>query len=249
MMFCMTSCCRFGNTVTATSQRKGLRGVSHYFGAETCLGSITAKSRLSARDRKLENGDGQPFDLRDRKHIHEIELHDLSQLLSRAIRELPKAQQEVIDLAFFKGMSQRENCEKANALRGGENSPPFSPAKIVQLPDADAEQDLKRGPNKAGVWNRPQSRRRHHSRGHRNPAKPTSRLLLNVALKFAAKSQDIEVEEVLSKLPPRVSIPRGSEVALFEQRQIILLHLVGHTTRLAGCCESGSKINGSWTAS
>jgi RNA polymerase sigma factor (sigma-70 family) len=34
--------------------------------------------------------------------LNEIELHDLSKLLSRAIRELPEAQQEVIDLAFFK---------------------------------------------------------------------------------------------------------------------------------------------------
>jgi DNA-directed RNA polymerase specialized sigma subunit len=32
---------------------------------------------------------------------------DLSELLSRAVQELPEAQKEVIDLAFFKGMSQR----------------------------------------------------------------------------------------------------------------------------------------------
>jgi hypothetical protein len=31
-----------------------------------------------------------------------IEVHDLSKLLNRAMQELPQAQQEVIDLAFFK---------------------------------------------------------------------------------------------------------------------------------------------------
>jgi RNA polymerase sigma-70 factor, ECF subfamily len=35
-------------------------------------------------------------------------LHDLSEVIGRVIRELPEPQQEVIDLAFFKGMSQRE---------------------------------------------------------------------------------------------------------------------------------------------
>ena len=37
-----------------------------------------------------------------------IDIQDLSQVLGRAIRQLPEAQQEVIDLSFFKGMSQRE---------------------------------------------------------------------------------------------------------------------------------------------
>jgi RNA polymerase sigma-70 factor (ECF subfamily) len=39
---------------------------------------------------------------------NQVEVNDLSKLLSRAIQVLPEAQKEVIDLAFFKGMSQRE---------------------------------------------------------------------------------------------------------------------------------------------
>ena len=35
-------------------------------------------------------------------------LQDLSPVIGRAIRQLPEAQQEVVDLSFFKGMSQRE---------------------------------------------------------------------------------------------------------------------------------------------
>lgn len=38
----------------------------------------------------------------------EIERHDLHEVLSRIIASLPPAQQQAIDLAFYKGMSQRE---------------------------------------------------------------------------------------------------------------------------------------------
>jgi DNA-directed RNA polymerase specialized sigma24 family protein len=37
-----------------------------------------------------------------------IEIQDLAPVIGRAIQHLPEAQQEVIDLSFFKGMSQRE---------------------------------------------------------------------------------------------------------------------------------------------
>ena len=42
----------------------------------------------------------------------QVEVNDLSELLNRVIQELPEAQKEVIDLAFFKGMSQREIAAK-----------------------------------------------------------------------------------------------------------------------------------------
>lgn len=38
----------------------------------------------------------------------DIERHDLHEVLSRIIASLPPAQQQAIDLAFYKGMSQRE---------------------------------------------------------------------------------------------------------------------------------------------
>ena len=48
----------------------------------------------------------------------EVEVHDLSKLLRRVIQELPEAQKEVIDLAFFKGMSQREIAAKRQISLG-----------------------------------------------------------------------------------------------------------------------------------
>ena len=48
----------------------------------------------------------------------EVEVHDLSKLLRRVIQELPEAQKEVIDLAFFIGMSQREIAAKRQISLG-----------------------------------------------------------------------------------------------------------------------------------
>jgi len=49
---------------------------------------------------------------------NQVELNDLSKLLNRVIQELPEAQKEVIDLAFFKGMSQREIASKRQMALG-----------------------------------------------------------------------------------------------------------------------------------
>jgi RNA polymerase sigma-70 factor, ECF subfamily len=49
---------------------------------------------------------------------NQVEVHDLSELLKRAIQELPEAQKEVINLAFFKGMSQREIAAKRQLSLG-----------------------------------------------------------------------------------------------------------------------------------
>jgi RNA polymerase sigma-70 factor, ECF subfamily len=48
----------------------------------------------------------------------EVEVNDLSELLKRVIQELPEAQKEVINLAFFKGMSQREIAAKRQISLG-----------------------------------------------------------------------------------------------------------------------------------
>jgi RNA polymerase sigma factor (sigma-70 family) len=47
-----------------------------------------------------------------------VDVRDLPKFLNRAIRELPQAQQEVIDLTFFKGMSQREIARKRQIALG-----------------------------------------------------------------------------------------------------------------------------------
>ena len=48
----------------------------------------------------------------------EVEVNDLSKLLKRVIQELPEAQKEIIDLTFFKGMSQREIAAKRQISLG-----------------------------------------------------------------------------------------------------------------------------------
>src|SRR5271168_2311658 len=47
-----------------------------------------------------------------------VEVRDLSKLLHRVIQDLPEAQKEVVDLAFFKGMSQREIAAKRRISLG-----------------------------------------------------------------------------------------------------------------------------------
>jgi RNA polymerase sigma-70 factor, ECF subfamily len=48
----------------------------------------------------------------------QVQVNDLSELLNRVIQELPDAQKEVIDLAFFKVMSQREIAVKRRISLG-----------------------------------------------------------------------------------------------------------------------------------
>ena len=44
---------------------------------------------------------------RDVRPTNQVEIDDLSEFLKSVIEKLPAAQKEAIDLAFFKGMSQR----------------------------------------------------------------------------------------------------------------------------------------------
>ena len=48
----------------------------------------------------------------------EILLSDTRSLIRKVLRALPPAQQQAIDLAFFKGMSQREIAAKTNTPLG-----------------------------------------------------------------------------------------------------------------------------------
>ena len=108
MMFCMTFCCRFGNTVIATPERKGIARVLVTLARRRALDRLRRRAAYRRATENLKTDTGNPLTFETTSTLPEIELHDLSKLLSRAIRELPEAQQEVIRLAFFKGMSQRE---------------------------------------------------------------------------------------------------------------------------------------------
>jgi RNA polymerase sigma-70 factor, ECF subfamily len=57
------------------------------------------------------------FDNKLRGYVGKNPNFDLAELLSRMIRLLPQAQQEVVQLTFFEGMSQREiAAQKSIAL-------------------------------------------------------------------------------------------------------------------------------------
>ena len=98
---------------------KGLRGLLVTLARRRALDRL--RRRAAYRRRATENlktDTDNPLTFETARTSNEVELHDLSKLLSRVIQELPEAQQEVIDLAFFKGMSQREIAAKRRISLG-----------------------------------------------------------------------------------------------------------------------------------
>jgi RNA polymerase sigma-70 factor (ECF subfamily) len=87
---------------------KGLHGFLVTLARRRAVDRLRRRSAYRRATEHLKTDTANPLTFETASTLPEIELHDLSKLLSRAIRELPEAQQEVIDLAFFKGMSQRE---------------------------------------------------------------------------------------------------------------------------------------------
>jgi RNA polymerase sigma-70 factor (ECF subfamily) len=90
----------------------GLRGLLVTLARRRALDRLRRRVTYRRATENLKTETDNPLTFETVSTLNEIELHDLSKLLSRAIRELPEAQQEVIDLAFFKGMSQREIAAK-----------------------------------------------------------------------------------------------------------------------------------------
>jgi RNA polymerase sigma-70 factor, ECF subfamily len=80
---------------------KGLRGL---------LVTLARRRSLDRLRRRAayRRATGNPLTVEIAPNTNQVEVNDLSKLLSCAIHVLPEAQKEVIDLAFFKGMSQRE---------------------------------------------------------------------------------------------------------------------------------------------
>jgi hypothetical protein len=68
---------------------------------------------------------------------------DLSELLSTMIRLLPEPQQEVVELTFFKGLTQREIGEK-KIYCAGHSEDPVTPGskETVESIGANSEQNL-----------------------------------------------------------------------------------------------------------
>ena len=87
---------------------KGLRGLLVTLARRRSLDRLRRRAAYRRATESLKSDTGNPLTLEVAPTTNQVEVNDLSKLLSRAIQVLPEAQKEVIDLAFFKGMSQRE---------------------------------------------------------------------------------------------------------------------------------------------
>jgi RNA polymerase sigma-70 factor, ECF subfamily len=97
---------------------KGLRGLLVTLARRRALDRLRRRAAYRRVTENLKTDTDNPLTFETARTSNEVELHDLSKLLSRVIQELPEAQQEVIDLAFFKGMSQREIAAKRRISLG-----------------------------------------------------------------------------------------------------------------------------------
>ena len=97
---------------------KGLRGLLVTLARRRAFDRLRRKAAYRRATENLKTDTGNPLTGERSSMPNEVEVHDLSELLKRVIQELPEAQKEVIDLAFFKGMSQREIAAKRKISLG-----------------------------------------------------------------------------------------------------------------------------------
>ena len=96
----------------------GLRGLLVTLARRRSLDRLRRRAAYRRATESLKSDTGNPLTLEVAPTTNQVEVNDLSKLLSRAIQVLPEAQKEVIDLAFFKGMSQREIASKRQISLG-----------------------------------------------------------------------------------------------------------------------------------
>jgi RNA polymerase sigma-70 factor (ECF subfamily) len=87
---------------------KGLRGLLVTLARRRALDRLRRRAAYRRATESLKKDIDNPLTNEITMTSHQLENSDLSDLLSRVIQLLPEAQKEVINLAFFKGMSQRE---------------------------------------------------------------------------------------------------------------------------------------------
>ena len=97
---------------------KGLRGLLVTLARRRSLDRLRRRAAYRRATESLKTDTGNPLTFETAPTTNQVELNDLSKLLNRVIQELPEAQKEVIDLAFFKGMSQREIASKRQIALG-----------------------------------------------------------------------------------------------------------------------------------
>jgi RNA polymerase sigma-70 factor (ECF subfamily) len=97
---------------------KGLRGLLVTLARRRAFDRLRRRAAYRRATEGLKTDTDNPLTFETTTISSEVEVHDLSKLLRRVIQELPEAQKEVIDLAFFKGMSQREIAAKRQISLG-----------------------------------------------------------------------------------------------------------------------------------
>lgn len=97
---------------------KGLRGLLVTLARRRSLDRLRRRAAYRRATESLKTDTDNPLTFETARTDNEVEVNDLSELLSRAIQVLPEAQKEVINLAFFKGMSQREIAAKRQISLG-----------------------------------------------------------------------------------------------------------------------------------
>jgi RNA polymerase sigma-70 factor, ECF subfamily len=97
---------------------KGLRGLLVTLARRRAFDRLRRRAAYRRATESLKTDTDNPLTFEIAPHSNQVEVHDLSELLKRAMQELPEAQKEVIDLAFFKGMSQREIAAKRQISLG-----------------------------------------------------------------------------------------------------------------------------------
>ena len=97
---------------------KGLRGLLVTLARRRALDRLRRRAAYRRATESLKTDADNPLTCETSTMSSQVEVHDLSELLNRVIQELPEAQKEVVDLAFFKGMSQREIAAKRRISLG-----------------------------------------------------------------------------------------------------------------------------------
>jgi RNA polymerase sigma-70 factor (ECF subfamily) len=97
---------------------KGLRGLLVTLARRRAFDRLRRRAAYRRATENLKTDTDNPLTFETATISNQVEVHDLSELLKRVLQELPEAQKEVIDLAFFKGMSQREIAAKRKISLG-----------------------------------------------------------------------------------------------------------------------------------
>ena len=122
---------------------KGLRGLLVTLARRRALDRLRRRAAYRRATESLKTDTDNPLTCETSTMTSEVEANDLSELLNRVIQELPEAQKEVIDLAFFKGMSQREIAAKRQISLGTVKTRlHLAQRKLHKYLGPDAEQNL-----------------------------------------------------------------------------------------------------------